>query len=72
MLRFAPLLLLLAACATTPKGSVGRCPGSNQTACLTTENCEYDAADNCNRCICQDSYIPPEQVLPPSGAPIQR
>lgn len=73
MLRFAPLLPLLCACATAPKGTVGRCPDSVQTACLATENCEYDASGNCNRCLCEDNnYIPPERVLPPSGAPIQR
>jgi hypothetical protein len=72
MVRLAAFVLLLCACASTPKGGVGRCPGSNQTACLTTENCEYDGSGNCMRCICQDAYIPPEQVLPPNGAPIQR
>ncbi len=71
MLRLA-LLLSLCACASTPKGSVGRCPDSVQTACLTTENCEYDAAGNCMRCVCLDAYLPPDRVLPPSGAPIQR
>ena len=65
-------LLCLSACATTPKGSVGRCPGSNMTACLTTEECSYDESGNCMRCICQDAYLPPDRVLTPGQPPLQR
>ena len=65
--------LLLAACATTPKGGVGRCPGSNQTGCLTTEKCSYDASANCERCICEDTgFIPDNQMPPPNQAPFPR
>ncbi len=70
MLRLAPLLLLLG-CVTTPKGSVGRCPDSLQTACLTREICSYDASANCNRCRCEDPYLPSNRPLDPNQPPFQ-
>ncbi len=70
MRLFTVCLLLLAACATT-SGGVRRCPGSNQTACLTREICSYDSADNCNRCRCEDAYLPPSTPVNPNQPPVQ-
>ena len=59
-------LLLLVACATTPKGSV-KCP--DKPPCMATLTCSYDSGTGCDVCHCADNYIDRGAEPPPGQAP---
>jgi hypothetical protein len=50
----------------TPDPSIPKCAGDATLGCLTAPSCQYDAANDCQQCICSPALqTVPQPFSPP-------
>jgi len=68
-MRWATLLLLLAAASCTTTRIAGECPDTEQLRCMTRKICSFDRTRGCQVCACESAINPAwnEPVRPEPG-----